>query len=145
LKKRLQACPVYTTVKGAMTISRTLPAVTSGNVALVGEASGSADAITGEGLAMCFRQAIALAGAIADGELARYEREHRRIMRLPQIMGQAMLLMDKSSLIRDRTLRALARRPWVFDRMLSVHVGAVPVWKFGMNTAAEFGWGMVTG
>jgi menaquinone-9 beta-reductase len=144
LKAQLKGCPVYTSVKGALTVSRRLRSVTNGRVALVGEASGSADAITGEGLAMCFRQALVLGRALASGDLSVYEREHRRIMSLPQMMGWAMLLMDKSSWARTRTLRALETRPQIFNRMLSVHVGAIPVTDFGLNTALGFGWGILS-
>lgn len=144
LVKHLTGRPVHTTVKGALTVSRRLPGVTSGRVALIGEASGSADAITGEGLAMCFRQALALGTAFANNDLSIYEREHRKIMNLPQLMGWAMLLMDKSAWIRARALRALATQPSIFDRMLSVHVGAVPPFRFGVDTAIRFGWQMLT-
>ena len=144
LAKHLKGGAVYTSVKGAMTVSRRLPTVSSGRVALIGEASGSADAITGEGLAMCFRQAVALGRALAKDDLTMYEREHRRIMSLPQFMGRAMLLMDRSGWIRKRSLRALSAEPRIFDRMLSVHVGAVSPLKFGVDTALNFGWQMLT-
>jgi flavin-dependent dehydrogenase len=52
--------------------------------ALAGDASGSVYAITGEGLFLAFRQAEALADAIASGDLAIYQRTHRRIVRRPE-------------------------------------------------------------
>jgi flavin-dependent dehydrogenase len=143
LVEHLSGAPMHTSVKGALTVSRRLPTVTSGRVALIGEASGSADAITGEGLAMCFRQALALGRALATEDLSIYQREHRSITTLPQFMGRAMLLMDKSRWIRTRSLRALRARPQIFDRMLKVHVGAVPPTRFGVDTAINFGWQML--
>jgi len=65
-------------------------------------------------------------------------------MELPQMMGRAMLLMDKNGWVRNRTLRALSARPRIFGRMLSVHVGALPITKFGLDTAFDFGWQMLT-
>jgi menaquinone-9 beta-reductase len=144
LQQHLRTGELITTTKGALTLSRKLPAVTGSNVGLIGEASGSADAITGEGLAMCFRQAVALGNALAARDLSLYEREHRKIMRLPQIMGRAMLLMDKNRWVRDRSLRALSARPEIFDRMLSIHVGALPITRFGLDTAVDFGWHILT-
>ena len=41
--------------------SRVLPAVARGRVALVGDASGTVDAVTGHGLSLSFQQAIHLA------------------------------------------------------------------------------------
>ncbi len=144
LNEWLRGVTPHTTVKGAITVSRRLRSVASGRVALIGEASGSVDAITGEGLAICFRQAEALGRALAAGNLHWYEREHQRIMRLPHFMGRSMLLMDKNPLLRRRTLRALASKPQIFDRMLSVHVGALPLLAFGFHTAVSFGWQFLT-
>ncbi len=144
LAARLRGATPLTTVKGAITVSRRLRSVSSGGIALIGEASGSADAITGEGLAMCFRQAVSLGHALAGNNLREYELEHRKIMKLPHFMSRAMLLMDKSSLIRQRTMRALSAQPHLFDRMLSVHVGEIPVHQFGLGTAVQFGWQMLT-
>ena len=145
LSARLGEGEVISSVRGAVTVSQRFRAVTNGRVALIGEASGSADAITGEGLAMCFRQAIALGEALAQQNLTLYEQEHRRIMSLPQFMGRAMLLMDRSRWVREHTLGALSTRPQIFDRMLSVHVGAVPLAKFGIDTALGLGWQMLRG
>jgi len=144
LARHLEDIAAHTTVKGAITVSRQLRSVTSGNFALIGEASGSADAITGEGLAMCFRQAEALGRALATNNLHLYEREHRAIMALPQFMGRSMLLMDKSSFLRRRTLRALSSRPQIFDRMLSVHVGERPLRAFGVTNLLTLGWKLLT-
>ena len=144
LVEHLRGQEVITTVKGAVTVSRQLPAVTSGRVALIGEASGSADAITGAGLAMCFRQAVVLGQALASEDLSFYEREHRKIMMLPQFMGRAMLLMDRSPWAKTRSLRALSAKPHIFQRMLSVHVGAAPLVEFGISNAVNFGWQLLT-
>jgi len=61
LRNKLAGAQVSSAERGALTLTRRLHRVTRGNVALVGDASGSADAITGEGLAMGFRQALLLA------------------------------------------------------------------------------------
>lgn len=113
-------------------------------IALVGEASGSVDAITGEGLAQAFRQALALAEALAAGDLSTYEAAHREIEAVPQFMRRAMLLMDKSAAIRRRALRAFDSKPGLFARMLSVHVGETPLSGFGARALADFGWRMLT-
>src|SRR4029077_21153197 len=69
--------------RGGVTASRRLKAVYRGNVALVGDASGSVDAVTGEGLCLLFQQAVALADALHAGDLSLYEAAHRRIGRRP--------------------------------------------------------------
>jgi flavin-dependent dehydrogenase len=49
-----------------------LKSVYRGNVALVGDASGSVDAITGEGMAIAFDCARTLARSLKEGGLASY-------------------------------------------------------------------------
>ena len=74
---------------GGVTVTRKLEAVTSGRVALLGDASGGADAITGDGLSLAFQQATALADAMASGELSAYQRKHEGISTVPAQYGRA--------------------------------------------------------
>jgi len=55
LARHLSAAQLVGTPRGSITLHRKLRRVTTGNVALIGDASGSVDAVTGEGLALCFR------------------------------------------------------------------------------------------
>jgi menaquinone-9 beta-reductase len=140
LAERLAGATPAGSVRGGLSISRRLRRVWRNNVALVGEASGSVDAITGEGMALGFRQALALAPALAAGDLATYGAAHRRINRLPEFMARSMLLLDSSAAIRRRTLLALAKQPALFERMLAVHVGEVPLKDFGARRFLDLGW-----
>jgi menaquinone-9 beta-reductase len=140
LAERLAGATPVTVVRGALSVSRRLRQVWRDNVALVGEASGSIDAITGEGLALGFRQALALAPALAAGDLASYAAEHRSVRQLPEFMARSMLLLDSSAGIRRRTLLALAKRPALFERMLAVHVGEVQLKDFGARRLLDLGW-----
>jgi 2-polyprenyl-6-methoxyphenol hydroxylase-like FAD-dependent oxidoreductase len=114
--------------RGGATATRRLKSVCRGNVALVGDASGSVDAITGEGLCLLFQQAVALAGALEIGDLTRYESEHRRIGRRPALMGDLMLLLDGRRRLRTAALSAMAACPAIFARLLALHVGE-PIWS----------------
>jgi flavin-dependent dehydrogenase len=113
--------------------------VVRGNVALVGDASGTADAITGEGLAMGFRQALLLRDSIAEGGLERYQAQHADILRIPQRMAQIMLLMDRHPLLRMRILRAFAGRPDLFAAMLRVHLKLESLPSTVLKHGFEFG------
>jgi len=55
-----------------------------------------------------------------------------------------MLLMDKSSLVRRRTLAAFQADRALFARMLSVHVGELPLNHFGPGPLVRFGWQLVS-
>lgn len=122
LAARLAGAKRATTERGAVTANRHLPRVYRGNVALIGDASGSVDAITGEGLCLSFQQAIALADSLASGDLARYQAAHRRLARRPTLMSKLMLGMDRRPWLRQRAFRAMAAEPRIFQTLLSCHL-----------------------
>jgi flavin-dependent dehydrogenase len=144
LKEKLVGAPCTGPPRGALTIARKLKRCTRNHVALVGDASGSVDAITGEGLAIRFRQAACLADALAIGDLASYEEACRGIRRVPLFMSQTMLLMDHSRLVRNYTLRAFERSPQLFARMLRVHVGESQLHWLGDAGVLQLGWQLLT-
>jgi flavin-dependent dehydrogenase len=128
LAANLAGAPKISTERGALTASRCLRGVTgrkgSATVALIGDASGSVDAISGEGLCLGFHQALALADAIERENPERYEIAHRRLSRRPRLMADLMLTMDQRPQLRRRVLPALAAHPELFARLLATHVGA---------------------
>jgi flavin-dependent dehydrogenase len=124
LGERLERAQPVGPPRGALSMSVKLAAVTQGRIALVGDASGSVDAVTGEGLALAFRQAEFLASSLAAGNLAAYEAFHRRVTRLPRLLARALLLMDGHDGLRRSAMHILAAYPGVFNRLLAVHVGA---------------------
>jgi flavin-dependent dehydrogenase len=143
VQRRLAAGTPSNLERGGITASRRLKAVCRGNVALVGDASGSVDAITGEGLCLLFQQAVALAGALHSGDLSLYQAEHRRIGRRPEWMADLMLLLDRSGGLRSRVMRAFAGRPKLFAGMLATHVGELSTADSVTNGLA-LGWRMLT-
>jgi len=144
LAQRLAAGEPSSAAKGAITATRRLPAVVRGRVALIGEASGSIDAITGQGLAIAFQQALALGDALAQENLALYQAAHRRISRLPAFMGRLMLEMDRHPWLRHRVLRALAAKPGLFSRMLAIHMGAQSPHRFPAAGMVSLGWELLS-
>jgi flavin-dependent dehydrogenase len=127
---RLRSAPVTASERGAVSATRRLAGVYRGRVALVGDASGSVDAITGEGLRLGFEQSLALAAALADGDLTTYAAAHRRLARRPAFMAALMLSMDRSAWLRRRALRALCSEPRIFATQLAMHVGAATTTDF---------------
>jgi flavin-dependent dehydrogenase len=122
LSARLAAAPLVSRARGAVTASRTLARVARENIALVGDASGSVDAITGDGLAMSFQQALALAVALGRGRLHEYSRAHARIARLPRVMP------------------ALVAQPQLFADLLAVHTGHLGMGRFAMERGPLLAW-----
>ncbi|MEI9978144.1 MAG: NAD(P)/FAD-dependent oxidoreductase [Edaphobacter sp.] len=129
LRQRLANADPTGSPRGSITLGRTLHRVATHNIALIGDASGSVDAVTGEGLALTFRQAAALAHALHANNLAAYQQAHRRIQRLPTIMSRALLLMDRHPALRNTTLGLFERHPSLFRHLLQIHIGDSPLHK----------------
>lgn len=142
LTDHLAGAPIASTERGAASATRKLRRVAQANIALIGDASGSVDAITGDGLAMTFRQALALANALATDNLPAYEHEHRRIARLPHAIGRLLLTMDRWPEVQTRALHALAKNPDLFHDLLSVHVGDRSLLRFALERGPLLGWSL---
>ena len=143
LAARLRGAEPVTTERGAVSASRRLAEVWRGQVALVGDASGSVDAITGLGLRLAFRQALALGAALEAGDLAQYAAEHRRLARRAEHMSSFLLLAGRRRSIRERAMRALAAHPQVLARLVAAHAGAASHGDFAAAGMA-LGWRMLT-
>jgi 2-polyprenyl-6-methoxyphenol hydroxylase-like FAD-dependent oxidoreductase len=126
LRARIGDATPISAERGATTSMHSLRRVCSGRVALIGDASGGVDAITGEGLGLSFRQATALADAIESGNLRCYQWAHRRLAWRPNFMARGLLMLDGRPWLRRRVLNALQDAN-LFRRMLRIHTGEAPV------------------
>src|SRR5579864_6753689 len=111
LRARLNGAEVVSTERGAITGNREFRRVWRGNVALIGDASGTVDAITGEGLGLAFRQAVALAESLDTADLSLYEKEHRRLALRPLSMARLMLTLHGRPRLQHRTLQVFRKNP----------------------------------
>jgi flavin-dependent dehydrogenase len=131
-------------VRGARAAVRRLRRVYRGRFALVGDASGSVDPLTGEGIGLAFRQAAALVEAIERHDLQSYQAAHDHMGRVPRLMSRLMLTMDAHPCLRRRALRIFAAEPSLFSRLLDVNVGELALSKFGVGNALRLAWRMLT-
>jgi flavin-dependent dehydrogenase len=120
---RLEDAEHASSERGAITVTRRLRRVYRDRSVLVGDASGGVDAITGEGLCLAFRQAALLGDCLASGDLPRYQKGHRTLIRRPVLMAHMMLFMAKHSHLRQRTMQVFQSSPRSFAGMLAMHVG----------------------
>jgi flavin-dependent dehydrogenase len=123
LAARLASAVSTSAERGSVTASRRLESVQQGNIALVGDASGSVDAITGEGIGLAARQALALARAFHSGQLGRYQAEHARIQRRPAVMSRLLLALARHATVQGPAIAALSKFPWAFEKLLAFHAG----------------------
>lgn len=90
-----------------------------------------------------FSQALALAEAMAAGDLSQYGEAHRRLSRRPAFMARLMLMMDGRPRLRRRVMRIFEEEPRLFARMLAAHVGSGTPVDYAMN-GLRLGWRLVT-
>lgn len=143
LANTLRNAELSSVQRGAVTGTCSLNRVCRENIALVGDASGSVDAVTGEGLGLSFRQALALADALEVGDLEKYQSAHRRLARRPHFMSRLLLVLDACAPLRRRVLRGFAKDPDLFSRLLMAHVTETSP-AFLAETSARLGWGLIT-
>jgi flavin-dependent dehydrogenase len=140
LAAKLAGAPVTSKDRGAGPLHQRVRRVYEGQVALVGDASGYLDAITGEGLAMALHQSAALVEALRARDLARYAAAHRRIGRLPDFMTSLVLGLERRPALRRRAIKALAAEPALFSRLLGIHGRILPPRQLGLDGALRLVW-----
>jgi 2-polyprenyl-6-methoxyphenol hydroxylase-like FAD-dependent oxidoreductase len=123
LEEKLSGAQLSSRERGAVSSTRRLQHVRKQNVALLGDASGGVDAITGEGLRLAFEQAVALADALAANDLTQYQRAHRKLARRPRLMSQLMLWLGRNPRVRSRVIRGMQENPQLLARLLATHTG----------------------
>ncbi len=142
LNRRLAGAEASTSERGSFTATRRLNRVWGGRVALIGDASGGVDAITGEGLSLAFQQALALADALEADDLSLYQTAHERILRRPMSMVRLMLLLGRHPGLRSHVTRIFAAEPQLFDRFVAAHAGMASSRSLAASTLA-LGWHML--
>lgn len=143
LNARLRGAPATSVERGAITANRTVRCVYRRNVALIGDASGTVDAITGQGLGLSFSQAVKLAQCLRTENLEPYQVAHRRLAMRPFWMARLMLTLDGRPRLQRRALQAFRKRPEIFERLLALHVGALSPGRAALD-GISLGWGLLT-
>ena len=131
LEERLRGAEGVSASRGAAQLEQRTRAAQRGNVALVGDAAGYRDAITGEGMSLAFHQARVLAEAIAAGDLRQYGSVNRRLTALPFLLIRLLLEAERRPWLRRRLIRTLAAEPALFARLLAIHTREAPPRSIG--------------
>jgi menaquinone-9 beta-reductase len=142
LRARVAGAPPASRDRGTGPLRQRARAVRKGSLALVGDAAGYFDAITGEGLAVALHESAALVEALVAGDLDRYASAHRRINRLPDLMTGLVLSLEQRPRLRARAVRALAAEPALFSRLLGIHARTLPPRRLGLG-ALRLVWRLV--
>jgi flavin-dependent dehydrogenase len=136
LIERLRGAEQLGAQRGAGPLEQAARARVKGRIALVGDAAGYLDAITGEGLSTAFRSARALAETIASGgPLSAYEREYRRATRAYYLTTSLLLAVAARPPWRKRLFELLAAERELFEQLLSITMGDLPIRALGWRSA----------
>jgi flavin-dependent dehydrogenase len=134
LKKRLSGAARSSPIQGAGPFRQSVVRRYRGPVALVGDAAGYRDALTGEGLSLAFHSAQALVRALeAKRGLAAYERDYKRLSRTYYWMTGLMVAVAQRPRLRRRITETLARDPRLFDSLLAVSTNEKPLRTIGIG------------
>jgi len=131
LAERLAGAPADSPPRGAGPLAQAVRGRAADRVALVGDAAGYVDAITGEGISLALGGARALAavlpGAIERGagraSFAGYERSAARAFRRYAIACDLVLHLARRPPRGAAVLRLLGRHPRLFDRLIALALG----------------------
>lgn len=141
---RLNDSRAATPEMGSLSVSRSLRRVYTDGYVLLGDASGSVDAITGEGMCLAFKQAAALVDALDADDLRLYQQAHKKIASRPLQMASLMLLLDKNTTLQRKSLASLSLHPDVFSGLLATHVGHKPIANILSWQLISFGFGVLS-
>ncbi|TAM48726.1 MAG: NAD(P)/FAD-dependent oxidoreductase [Acidobacteria bacterium] len=126
--ERIAGAPADSQPRGAGPLAQAVRARTADRFALVGDAAGYVDAITGEGLSLaleCGRALgeglpLALARGATRAALAPYERFAAHEFRRYAVVCRTVLGLARRPLLRRGALRILGRHPRLFDRLVAL-------------------------
>jgi flavin-dependent dehydrogenase len=141
LAQKLAGADPTTAELGSLSVSRRLRRVSCDGYVLLGDASGSVDAITGEGMCLAFRQSEALVNALNARDMRLYQLAHEKIAARPLRMAALLLLLGRNQALRRKALHALAAHPKIFSSLLAAHVGHKPLADVLSWQLLSFGWG----
>src|SRR5262245_15736744 len=143
LARRLSGAEPTSPVEGAARLHERAVRRFAPGVALVGDAAGHLDPLTGEGVTLGLRCARSLVDAVARGApLGDYERAYRALSRGYYWMTGLLLEVGARPWLRRRLIAALVRQPELFDRLLAISSGEAPPRALGLFGALRLAGGL---
>ena len=138
LQERVAQARSCSQPRGAGPLHQKVEQVWKDRTLLIGDASGYLDAITGEGMAMSFRQAQALATCLKAGRPQDYPRAHRAICRPYYRLTHLVLWAGRHPELMRRAIRGLSRDPGLFSRVLGLVEGQKSIGQLGWTSLLRF-------
>lgn len=145
LAERLAGVPASSEPRGGGPFAQPVARRYAGRIALVGDAAGYLDPLSGEGVTLGFKSARALVDVIAKGRpLDDYEAAYRALSRPYYVMTRMLLWLATRPRLRARVIRGLAARPPAFSRLLAITSGEAPLAELA-PAALPLAWPVLAG
>jgi flavin-dependent dehydrogenase len=125
MRDRIGDAPGADAVRGAGPLRQRTTRRVAGRIALVGDAAGYVDALTGEGLAIGLAGAEQVAAALAADDLAAYDRGWTRATRAHRLATQGVLRLATSP-VRGSVVPLARAVPALFGAVVDVLAKPVP-------------------
>ncbi|MGZ6126385.1 MAG: NAD(P)/FAD-dependent oxidoreductase, partial [Myxococcales bacterium] len=127
LRERLDGAPASSATRGAGPLLQRVRAVWADRLALIGDAAGYVDAITGQGLSLAFAASGLLAQALPEDlsadlrpALRRYAARLRPRWLAYAVPAQALVALSRRPALRRAAFRSLAAVPGAFGALVRV-------------------------
>lgn len=141
LERRFAGAPFASEAMGAGPLQQNVTRTVGEGVALLGDAAGYVDALTGEGLSLAFHGARVLAGALAtepvEAALRTYEREASRAFARYGRLTHALLALARRPKLRRTALHALEVAPFAFEKLVHAALPIAPIGLLAPVTSAQ--------
>jgi flavin-dependent dehydrogenase len=119
IRERIGDAPGTDAVRGAGPLRQRTAGRVTGRIALVGDAAGYVDALTGEGIAVGLAQARAAVDRVVTGDPGGYEDDWRRVTRRHDLITRALLAAGRHPTVRPRIVHAAAALPGLFESVVN--------------------------
>lgn len=120
LAARLRHAAPVSSPRGAGPMRIAVSHKSRGRTALVGDASGYVDALTGEGIRIAFAQAHAAVSSILDNDLEGYDAQWQRITRSYRMLTSSILFAARTRHLRNAIVPAAQVMPRAFAHIVNL-------------------------
>ncbi len=144
LAARVAGAPATSSTRGAGPFAKRASRRAVPAVALVGDAAGDLDPLSGDALSLAFRSAEALVEVVRRGRpLDEYDSAYRRLSRPYYASTELMLALSFWAPLRHRVLQTLASHPEELGRLLGVTTREVALRSLGLKRAMRLARGLL--
>lgn len=145
LQAKLGDAPIESQVRGTGPLQVRPKAVLKGKVALIGDAAGYYDAITGEGLTLGFAQVESVLKHFERRTIQDWPKSHKTLVFEPYLVIWLLLFIERYPALRRRVIVALSKDPELFEQFLQINDGLMRPQDLPPKALLRLVWRVVRG